>query len=57
MRRAVLIGALGLGSFLAGIILGNVVGEATQFPTYIFTWIGLALLVTAIVMGLKSRRG
>lgn len=57
MKRALWVGVLGLISFLIGSPIGQALVEGTEFPFWIFTWIGLALIVTALAMGLKSRRG
>lgn len=57
MRRALWVGALGLISFLTGSPLGQALVEGIEFPFWIFTWIGAALIVTAAVVGLKGRCG
>jgi hypothetical protein len=56
MRRAWWIAILGIVSFFTGAVGGRALGEDTEFPIWIFTWLGLGLIVIAIGMWLVGRR-
>ncbi len=57
MRNPLLIAAVGLALFLVGAIGGPALGEEAPFPVWIFTWLGLILLVVGAVMWVMQRRG
>lgn len=56
MNRTWWVAILGLVSLLTGAIGGPALGEDTEFPIWIFTWLGLGLIVVAIGMWLVGRR-
>lgn len=57
MNRAMWVAILGLISFVTGAVGGPALGESTEFPIWIFTWLGLGLIAVAIGMWLVGRRG